>query len=619
MVRPADLGRIPSWFVVLPDCDSARPVAAELRTRSAQMIPHPSGRPWLAGRWPTGAVTVGSARDTTVALVGQHTTTAGSLTTLAAGVQTPADLDRFSTSLVGSAHLLATVSGQVRVEGTVTGLRPVFRARIGRVDVVADRADVLARLLDAPLDERRLAVYLLNGDVLYPVAGQPAWRGVTAVPGDHYLLLDGAGRHRAVRRWTPPEPVLPLAEGAVAFREALSAAVAARTAHRDLVTCDLGGLDSTSICSLAARGDADLVAYTAASQDTAGDDVHWASRTVQGLGNVEHHVIPADQMPLVYQGLFDLNEVFDQPCSGAVDHERWRVIPRRAAARGSGLHLTGLGGDEVLYGSLAHLHSLLLTRPATAVRHLRGFAVKYRWPLGETLRQLADRRPYRSWLTRVSTRLTEPLVEPRHPLLDWGYEPRLAPWATPAAVDAVRELILAEAPAVEPLSRRRGQHRELESMRFVCRLTRQLGQISAGMGLELAAPYYDDRVIEAGLAIRPEDRITPWRYKPLILEAMHGIVPDDSLSRQTKANGTCDEATGMRQNRADLLALWEESRLAELGLVDAAALREVCTRPLPPQLPVGALYSLVACEVWLRSLEDSRAELRSGHGSQTAP
>jgi asparagine synthase (glutamine-hydrolysing) len=131
------------------------------------------------------------------------------------------------------------------------------------------------------------------------------------------------------------------------------------------------------------------------------------------------------------------------------------------------------------------------------------------------------------------------------------------------------------------------------------------------MGLTLAAPYYDDRVIEAGLAVRPGERVTPWRYKPLIIEAMRGIVPAESLARQTKANGSGDEEPGLRRHRAELLALWEDSRLARIGLVDAAALRELCSRPLPPELGFGALDQTVACEVWLRSVETSTATVPS--------
>jgi asparagine synthase (glutamine-hydrolysing) len=359
------------------------------------------------------------------------------------------------------------------------------------------------------------------------------------------------------------------------------------------------------VCCLAARGPAKLVAYTAAHQDPLADDVYWAARTVAGLGNVEHHVIAENEMPLVYHALLDAEHRLDEPCSAGVDRERWLVIARRAAARGSTLHLTGIGGDELLYGSLAHLHTLLRTHPRIAVRHLRGFTVKYRWRRADMLRQLADGSPYHRWLDRAADNLTAPPAGPNEPLLDWGFQPRLPSWVTPDAVDAVQALIRAEVPRAQPLSARRGQHRELEGMRFVSRLARQYGQMAAQLGLEMAAPYYDDRVIEAGLAVRPQDRITPWRYKPLILEAMRGIVPHDSLVRQTKANGSCDEETGMRRNRADLLALWEDSRLGRLGLVDADGLHELCTRPLPADLPIGALYPVVACEMWLRSLERS--------------
>ena len=94
-----------------------------------------------------------------------------------------------------------------------------------------------------------------------------------------------------------------MAEGAAVLREALSDAVDARVRGRELVSCDLGGVDSTSVCCLAARLEASVVAYTAATRDPMADDVAWAGRTVAALGTVEHHVIPAEEMPLVFQGV----------------------------------------------------------------------------------------------------------------------------------------------------------------------------------------------------------------------------------------------------------------------------------------------------------------------------
>jgi asparagine synthase (glutamine-hydrolysing) len=604
MTGLAKFRAVPSWFVVLPDCEAAGLVSPVLQDHATQAIKHPSGRPWVLGRWPEGTVAIGEAGRTMLALIGQHATTTAELADAANRIRTVTDLDGYAASLVGSSHLIASAAGQVRIQGTVTGIRPVFHARVADITIAADRADVLAGLLDTGLDLQRLALHLLEPPILYPLAGQPVWHGVDLLPGDRYLVLDGDGRQRSVRWWSPPEPVLPMAEGAPALREVLSAAVTARTRGRELVSCDLGGLDSTAVCALAARGDAKLVAYTAASPDPLADDVAWAARTVTGLGNVEHHVIPAEEMPLVYHGLLAMVDRLDEPCNATVDRDRWLAIVQRAAARGSRLHLTGMGGDELLYGSLAHLHSLLQTHPRIGLRHLRGFAAKYRWPYRQVLRQLSDRRPYHGWLAGVPDTLTmlHPPIE--EPLLDWGFRPRLPPWMRPAAVQEVRDVIRAEADAgIQPLGTGRGQHRELETMRFVSRITRQLDQMAARFGVTFAAPYYDDRVVEAGLAVRAQERITPWRYKPLIVEAMRGIVPDESLARQTKANGSGDADPGLRRHRSELLTLWEDSRLGRLGLIDADALYKLCTRPLPPELQFGGLDQTVACEVWLRSLE----------------
>jgi asparagine synthase (glutamine-hydrolysing) len=603
MSGPARSDAMSEWFVVLPDSDDGSALGSSLRERTTREIRHASGRPWLIGAWRDDTVTVGRAGHAVIALVGQHTVTADELTSTADRVRTMSDLDKLAGSLVGSFHLVASVAGQVRLQGSLTGTRPVFHLTVGGLTVAADRADVLASMVDAGIDESRLAVHLMEPPILYPLTGQPVWRGVRVLPTTHYLTLDRAGRHRSVQWWTPPEPVVPLAEAAPMLRTALMDAVAARTRGRTLVTCDLGGLDSTAITSIAATGTAKVVAFTAASADPLADDVEWAIRTVAQLGNVEHHVIPADEMPLVYHGLQTLDGPLDEPFAGAVDRDRWLTLVRRAAAHGSTMHLTGFGGDELLYGSVAHLHGVLRNRPRIALRHLRGFAAKYRWSRGEMLRQLIDSRPYDVWLAATAGTLTDTRPPIDEPLLGWGFTPRLPPWTSPDAVQAVRDLIREQAPGTEPLAVRRGHHRELETMRFVSRLARQLNHMAAPLGVSLATPYHDDRVIEVGLAVRPEERVTPWRYKPLIIDAMQGIVPDPSLTRQTKANGTGDEEPGLRRHRGELLALWEDSRLARLGLIDADLVREMCTRPMPADLQLGVLYQSVACEVWLRSLE----------------
>jgi asparagine synthase (glutamine-hydrolysing) len=604
MVSVAGPEELPCWFVALPDCASAPAVAARLRGPVTREICHRSGRPWLVGSWPEDAMALGEAGEAKVALIGHHALTAAELATVAARTDEPADLDRLVSSLVGSSHLIASIAGRTRIQGTLTGLRRVFYAEIGGVVVAADRADVLARLRDAGLDEQRLAAHLLDSCALHQLADEAVWRGVSVLATDRYLVLELDGRHRSVRWWRPPAPVVPMSAGAPALRAALWAAVDARVRGRDLVTCDLGGLDSTSICSLAARLGAELVAYTVDGRDPAAQDAMWARRTVAALGGVEHHVIRGDRFPPVYAGLRDGGAHADEPCAVAAFRRRALFLPLQAAARGSRLHLTGFGGDELLAGSPAHLHGLLRTHPRLALRRARGFATQRRWGYRETLRQLVDNRPYREWVARAGDRLTAPPPAADAPTLGWGAESRMPPWATPDAVAAARGLIRAAAAHdPKPLAEQRGQHVELEAMRVTSRFVRYLAQMTAGSGLELAAPYYDDRVVEAGLSVRPQERVTPWRYKPLIAEAMSGIVPAESLRRHTKDEGSYEVATGLREQRGELLALCEDSRLARLGLIDADVLREVCSRPLAPSMSFTALYQTVACEAWLRTLE----------------
>jgi asparagine synthase (glutamine-hydrolysing) len=605
------LDRVPSWFVVLPDCRAAEPVADTLRGQAGRMIPHPSGRPWTVGRWSEGELATGTRGDTAIAVVGEHLLSAEHLTHTAARVRALRDLDEPTRSWPGNFHLIASVAGQVRVQAPVSGFRRVVHAEVDGVAVAADRADVLAALTGAALDEARLAVMLLEPGVPHPVAGEPMWRGLSAVPPGFFLAVDTEGRHRRVRWWTAPDPVVPMAEGAGALRTALSDAVAVRTHDRELVTTDLGGFDTTSLCCLAARGPAQVAAYTWAPLDPGADDAVWARRTVAALGgaghHVEHHVVPAECTPFAFSGIGEQDDVpLDEPCAVSLDR-RWLVIADRAAARGSALHLTGFGGDQVLGGAVAHLHTMVLRQPWTALYNLRGYVALNRWPYPTVLRQLLDRRSYRDWLLRFAADVTAPPSSSLGPSFYWAKPVRLPPWVTPAAVDAVREVIRRAAPSVEPLGHGHGQHQEVADLGTIARMTRNLGVLARQRGLALAAPFFDDRVIEAGLAVRPEERVTPWRFKALAVEAMRGIIPEESLGRQTKAIGAHEVDVGFRENRAEILALCEDSRLGRLGVIDAAALREVCSRPLPTRMEFSALYPTLACEIWLRALERNAA------------
>ncbi|MFH9063037.1 lasso peptide isopeptide bond-forming cyclase [Streptomyces coeruleorubidus] len=593
-------------FAVFTDRADAAAVARSFARPGSRTLAHASGRPWLVGRWNDDEVVTANTGDAAIAVVGCCPIDAGELQRRTARLRDLAELDALARSLPGSFHLVGALDGQIRVQGTASGLRLVFHAEIDGERVAATRADTLAAALGLDPDVEELAVRLL-WPAPYPLFETSLWRAVTAVPPQDAVVVAADGRTvRHTRWWTPPEPVRPLAAAAPAIRTALEEAVDARTRQGGVVSCDLsGGLDSTSVCFLADRSAARVVASTWPGRDPADTDLYWAEQAMGHLPDVEHVVWDADASPLVYEDLLGIDDLLDEPTIGVMDRSRVLHHLPGLAARGSRLHLTGIGGDHVAWCSEAYYHRLLRTRPLFTLRQLRGFRALWQWPLGGTVRALADTRPYGKWLADAAGHLRGPLPPSVAAGLGWGMAPRLFDWVTPEAERMARRALLEAAATASPLHPDRGLHTDLEQIRACTRVIRQWDRMAARAGLPMASPFLDDRVIEACLAVRPSERVTPWRYKPVLSAAMRGIVPEACLRRANKATASMDASNGLREHRADLLALWEGSRLEELGLVDGAELRRLARRPASPGLADAILYSTIAAEVWLRGLARS--------------
>jgi asparagine synthase (glutamine-hydrolysing) len=594
-------------FAVFTDRADAAAVARSFARPGSRTLAHPSGRPWLVGHWHDDEVVTANAGTAAVALVGCCPIEADDLRRRIARLRDLAELDALARSLPGSFHLVGALDGQVRVQGTASGLRLVFHAEIDGVRVAASRADTLAAVLGLEPDVEELAVRLL-WPAPYPLFETSLWRAVTAVPPQDAVVVAADGRTvRHTRWWTPPEPVRPLAEAAPQIRKVLEEAVGARTRQGGVVSCDLsGGLDSTSVCFLADRSPARVVASTWPGRDPADTDLYWAEQAASHLPDVEHVIWDADDSPLVYEDLLGIDDLLDEPTIGVMDRSRVLHHLPGLAARGSRLHLTGIGGDHVAWCSEASYHRLLRTRPLFALRQLRGFRALWQWPLGGTVRALADSRPYGKWLADAARQLRDPMPTSVATGLGWGMAPRLFDWVTPEAERMARRALLKAATTASPLHPDRGLHTDLEQIRSCTRVIRQWDRMAARAGLPMASPFFDDRVIEACLAVRPSERVTPWRYKPVLSAAMSGIVPEACLRRTNKATASMDASNGLREHRADLLALWEGSRLEELGLVDGAELRHLVRRPASRGLSDAILYSTIAAEVWLRGLARDR-------------
>ncbi|MEW9511375.1 asparagine synthase-related protein [Streptomyces bacillaris] len=634
-------GLLRDYFVVLPDSVAGHTVAGQLPAPEATgagtaptmtgaasaptvtgagdvvTVPHPSGRPWVLARPLFRKVSHLRRGGDALVLIGPDRVPEAVLAGLLEGARDRAALERRLARLPGLHHVIAHLSGETWIRGTASGLRRIYHARHPQAGTIAsDRPAVLAHLTGAPLDDGALALRMLDF-LPHPLSRRALWRGVHETGAGYGLALPvaapgtaAAPGPREYRWWEPPPPELSLAEGARRVGEAVAASVRAHVGGLDRISCELsGGLDSTALTFAArATGRAELSLLTVAARDRYSEDEMWARRAVEAAHGptdaLAHHIIPADQAPYFYADLAATSaELNDEPLPVAPGRARAHLLLSRAHATGSRYHLTGYGGDELFLGLPHAYQDLFHGNPLTAWNHLSGLRHQLGWPLLPTLKALLNRSAFPQWLAGAVT--TEPQPVTRTPLLSWGVRQSLRPWFTDHARTLITEEFRTAAERAEPIDRWRGRHVDIDAVRMGARHFQAMEDIGMTIGLPVAAPFYDDRVLEATLAVRLPERISPWRYKPLLVEAMRGVVPDALLARTTKDHMSSDEHQGLREHAHELADLWTGSRLAEHGLVDARHLLRLAAEPFSPVLVEHSISSTVAGETWLRTVENA--------------
>lgn len=590
------------WWCVLPDLDAVAPAADLLTAAADTAVAHASGRPWLFGYGITGRFRMVTAGRTRVVVIGTCLATDEELTTRVERAVRREDYDML-TSLPGSYHVAVTESSGVVVFGDVAGLRRVFTTQVAGIVVVSSHADVLRRIVCAPVSRRWLAARLASPDMPSAVREWLSpFEGVHAIPAGHRLILqDGAARHEPY--WTAPQATTPLADGAPVFAEALTRAVAGRVSAADgPVSVQLsGGLDSTAVSCLAGNAVQDpavLLLVTTASISPGNDDLSWACEVAKHLAPAEHLVIDAHEAPMFFDDLSGGVMATDEPASFTAAMTRVRHVASLLSVHGVQAHLNGQGGDEVLLAPLTYLRDMLRAHPRWGWLHLRGQAALRDMDLLRLARSVLADSSYPQWL-RWAARTLRIEAPSEVVAVAWEAQPLLPRWASRDAEELVRVSILAAQPsAAADLS----THATLVRIRSTAHRAALYRDVMASHGVPAEFPFFDRAVLEAALAVCSWERTDPWQPKPLLRAAVSGAVPDRLLDRRTKAHYNDDIYRGWRTNRHRVVELFEDSRLSELGLIDTAVLRRCLGSFSSSGLAPGFVTDTIACEVWLRSL-----------------
>lgn len=501
---------------------------------------------------------------------------------------------------MGEAVVVVRRDGDTRIQGTVTGSTTVAWATLDGSVIASDSALALARMLNTPIDERRLALALAGNVPLHVVAGESYWEGIRTVPPMHWLHIVPRQPAFAVRWWQPPAADRTLAESGVKLRGSLLSVLSSELEASPIVSADLsGGLDSTSLVHALTYLAATPPVFHSSSASRWNDDSQWAARAATELG------LQCETLGSFTENshAFDVNA----PTPQGLDHPPvWQAsagyldsLSSRLGEVGSTTHFTGLGGDELFGYTPGLLRSLAdVSRRHPAIKRFRQL---HRWPRMVTARALASTRTPADELTIALKRLRVPAGDGPDESLSWNPRVTLASWVSPHAESLIREAIEDRISAgIAPLDDDRGRHQIMESLHFQGLVLRQINQVYGRRGVIWRAPYLTRGVIEAAMTLRIEQRFGASIAKPLLAEATAPFMSREYFTRNGKGEYSYDVYSQFADKRGQLIDYLYESELARRGLIDIGVLASQIASPAAVGDVVGGIERLVSVEKWLR-------------------
>ncbi|GAB2500721.1 albusnodin/ikarugamycin family macrolactam cyclase [Nocardiopsis aegyptia] len=454
---------------------------------------------------------------------------------------------------------------------------PIYYTEVDGIVVWASSSHALSGLSKAGINTDWICALVCDPAGFAP-ADRSAFDNVSLVPAGHRLELGTAGAPIVRRWWSPPAPIHP--RGASdGFRRALGDAVDVRLRMGETVSCDLsGGLDSTSLCLLAAsraQPGQRIIASTVHPRNVdRGGDLDYARAAADGRAGMAHVTIPLADDAAPFTGI-EGGPAVDEPAPSTITSVRHRRGYALVAAHGSTMHISGDGGDALLMQGPEHTSRLLRRgRLLRALRDLHGWA-----------------RINRVGSARLMTDIICSRREDTHP----------HPWLT------LRPAHEARHSSVGNRARTSKSDAELIGLVGIGRTARADVQLAGHVGLRLETPFLDRAVVEAALRFPFTHRGSPWEYKPQITTALVDVLPPAVRRRCAKGGTDADHHQGLRINLTSVLKL-ADGWLAGHGIIDPRVLRSELRRAASGRPTAwGLIEPVIAAEVWARSVEAGRA------------
>lgn len=515
--------------------------------------------------------------------------------------------------LPGNYNMIVSDKDNTYVFVDAMGVRSVFYTVWQSSVFYSSLAVALKQLIGAEVDHAWLASSLAGVSTLSLAQNRSPFRNISPIPPGHYLHI-ASGEVNCRQYWFPPSEYRPFSQAADLFREQLLIAVEGRADLYGSISSDLsGGFDSTTLAMIAAKklekiGKNIFTITQKTYSAIESSDVKYAEHAASLYSNINALMLEKEDIPSEYSHL-ELISLTDFPDSAhAYDMGAFNSTMQLIASTGSKMHMSGEGADAVVL-AVPHSYCVDLLKQVKMLRflqHISGWCRMRQLPLWSLLTSTMKQSliSYPCWLQQVKQLKVTNLTQQQP--LSWDLLPTTASWHSAELVQSVLKELHSWAEVATPLSHSMGEHTSISLIQMNAIAARSAQQMASLYGVNLEYPYFDQLVVEACLSARPDERTSPYVFKPLMPAAFRHELPPSIYMRTAKGEYVADEFIGFRKNEKTVNAFLEKSLLADMGLID---LKKIKVAMQDFKIGIGNelpfFGTTIATEIWLRRLTES--------------
>ena len=449
------------------------------------------------------------------------------------------------------------------------GNYPLYWIRQENTVRVSTNLKLLARQCQCPVNRDFLAAFLMFPFAFVELATEAtAFQKIQRIlPGTLLELTPNQTNCLWFWDWdTRIKPVtdITLPEAAAEFKHLLRQSIQQRLQGAKIASHLSGGMDSTSVALIAAEllGQEKLFALSLVyGMESLAGETAYIEMICDRSSNLDYQFIDGDGA-LDFQWFAGIPE-HDEPYPGLFHLAMEKILVDRAAELGVRVIFSGGGAELVTQGNRYHLADLIRAGSwQTALREARSWAEAKNQSLWSILFEFG----------------VEPSVPPRL-RVGWGQWPKLGeykipPWILP---DFAQKYHLADKARA---TLRQLYHYPMEQSFNRLGLQASAGNwaswyLAAPQGISISQPFLDTRLIAYCLSLPRQLRENPQLPKPLLQEAMQGILPEAIRMRRIKGNFNEVYWRGLSRNLPQLEAMVRQSSIDELEIFDKIKLIEV--------------------------------------------